>query len=106
MNWYVAKLVFRITAAHLAAVGQFDEQLRLIRAETLEKAYVKARLLGIAEEDNAGEVILCREFVNVAALHALDDLQDGTEVQGKVREVEGAGAYVQWVHQRAASLVS
>ncbi|MFA6946933.1 MAG: DUF4288 domain-containing protein, partial [Pedobacter sp.] len=33
MNWYVAKLIFRITCRNGNHQPQFDEQLRLISAE-------------------------------------------------------------------------
>ncbi len=107
MNWYVVKLVFRITAGEERTAGQFDEHLRLIQAESLEQAYVKARLLGIREEsplEDSGATN--REFVNIAGLRPLRELCDGTEVYSRIHEVSVPGDYVQWIHQQAATLVN
>ncbi|MBL7851735.1 MAG: DUF4288 domain-containing protein [Cyclobacteriaceae bacterium] len=107
MNWYVAKIVFRITPVKASTVGQFDEHLRLIRAESLEQAFIKARLLGIREEDEGNEQSqACWEFVNVSELMPLGELCDGAEVYSQVHEVREAGAYIQLVHQRASSLTA
>jgi hypothetical protein len=107
MNWYVVKLVFRITPGEGRTAGQFDEHLRLIRAESLEQAYGKAKLLGIREESTSeGSGPANREFVNIAELHLLQDLCDGTEVYSRVHEVSVPGDYVQWIHQQAATLVN
>jgi hypothetical protein len=103
MNWYVAKIVFRITPGGISAVGQFDEHLRLIRAESLEQAYLKARLLGICEEDAHGGTG-SREFVNVIELNLIQEMADGIALYSRKHEVDGAGAYVQLVHQMAATL--
>lgn len=107
MNWYVVKLVFRITAGEERTAGQFDEHLRLIRAESQEQAYVKARLLGIREESTSSDSDpMNREFVNIAGLHPLQELCDGTEVYSRTHEVSVPGDYVQWIHQQAAALVN
>lgn len=107
MNWYVAKIVFRITLAKESAVGQFDEHLRLIRAESLEEAFIKARLLGIKEEDydQDQEQKASWEFVNVSELRPVDSLCDGAEVYSQVREVREARSYIQLIHQKASALM-
>ncbi|MCF8452420.1 MAG: DUF4288 domain-containing protein [Pedobacter sp.] len=42
MNWYVAKLIFRITCGNGNNQPQFDEQLRLISASGEKEALIKA----------------------------------------------------------------
>ena len=39
MNWYLAKLVFRIICGEGNHAAQFDEQLRLVNAFTKEEAF-------------------------------------------------------------------
>ncbi|MEK7225456.1 MAG: DUF4288 domain-containing protein, partial [Bacteroidota bacterium] len=51
MNWYLAKIVFRIVCGDGNHLAQFDEQLRLIRADKREEALLKAQLLGSREEE-------------------------------------------------------
>ena len=69
MNWYISKLVFRITADDTEHRPQFDEQLRLITAKSDGEAFLKARTIGISEEDafpNEQNNIVRWEFINVS----------------------------------------
>jgi hypothetical protein len=105
MNWYITKIVFNIAAESTA--NQFDEQLRLIAAETKEEAFLKARTIGLREEDifyndNMKEVKW--EFVNVAEIIALNTLEDGTELYSRIHETEEANAYIHFVHKKAIAL--
>ena len=43
MNWYITKIVFKISAEGSSNKKQFDEQLRLVVAESKEEAFIKAR---------------------------------------------------------------
>ena len=108
MNWYVAKVVFRITSDKESAVGQFDEHLRLIRAESREAACIKARLLGIREEDDGRNEPrkACWEFVNVSELQPLDSICDGAEVYSQIHEVREVSAYIQLIHRKAFFLTA
>src|SRR3982750_4508705 len=70
MNWYIAKIVFNITADGVNKT-QFDEQLRLINADSTEEALLRARTIGLNEEDsfyNDNKKKVKWEFVNVADL--------------------------------------
>ncbi|CAN5206704.1 hypothetical protein BH09BAC3_BH09BAC3_03600 [soil metagenome] len=102
--WYVAKIVFKICNDRRP---QFDEHLRLIDATSFEEAFLKARIIGITEEDhfiNDREQSVKWEFVNVAELLPLRELKDGLEVYSQIKETEEAGEYVHYVHQKAMSL--
>ncbi len=46
MKWYLAKLVFRIICGEGEHTAQFDEQLRLIKANNKEEAFHKAKRVG------------------------------------------------------------
>ena len=107
MNWYVAKIIFRITTTSPQEVAQFEEHLHLIQATSFEKAFIKARLIGITEEDqfssqkeNAGQW----EFVNISELNPLQELSDGLEVYSQVHETMEARSYINLIHQKAAAL--
>lgn len=102
MNWYVAKLVFRITSSR-AARPQFDEQIRLVQSPSFEEAFLKARIMGIQEEDTGlgMDAAIKWEFINVSELHAVSGLCDGTELHSQVYEPEEASSYIDLVHQRA-----
>lgn len=103
MKWFVAKIIFRIVNEG-ATVAQFDEHIRLISADDADEAYLKARIIGITEEDsflNANKRPVKWEFINVAELHAIEGLTDGVEVYSRIHETKDAAEYVQEVHQRA-----
>ncbi|MFZ6010407.1 MAG: DUF4288 domain-containing protein [Bacteroidota bacterium] len=107
MNWYIAKLVFNISAENTAHKPQFDEQLRLISAETTEEAFLKARALGIGEEDsflNEKKNRVRWEFVNVIEILPMKALEDGMELYSHIHETEEAKAYIHFVHQKAIFL--
>ena len=106
MNWYISKIVFGITAEN-QQTQQFDEQLRLIQADTTEEAFLKARMIGIGEEDsfiNDSNKQVKWEFINVAELVPLKKLEDGVEIYSRIHEMEEAKSYVNFIHQRAISL--
>ncbi len=105
MNWYITKIVFNITAEN--NTNQFDEQLRLVNAENKEEAFLKARAIGLREEDtfyndNMREVKW--EFVNVSEIIPVHKLEDGTELYSRIHETEEAAKYIHFVHQKAIAL--
>jgi hypothetical protein len=106
MNWYISKIVFGIKAEN-QLTQQFDEQLRLIQADSTEEAFLKARMIGINEEDsflNDSNKRIKWEFINVAELASLKNLEDGMELYSRIHEAEEAKSYVHYIHQRAISL--
>lgn len=106
MNWYIAKIVFGITAENQEK-QQFDEQLRLIEAESQEEAFLKSRMIGLGEEDsfvNDKNKLVKWEFINVAELFPLRKLEDGMEVYSRIHEIEEANSYVSFIHQKAMAL--
>ena len=106
MNWYVAKIVFRITTSQPKAEGQFDEHLRLIQASSFEEAFRKARLIGIGEEDAADNRSASWEFVNIAELIPLQSLCDGTELYSRIHETSEVRSYINLIHLKAAELAA
>jgi hypothetical protein len=107
MNWYIAKIVFSISAEGSEHKTQFDEQLRLISGESTEEAFMKARTIGIGEEDsfyNDGMKKVKWEFINVAELLPLKNIEDGIELYSRIHETDEAGRYINFVHQKAISL--
>ena len=107
MNWYIAKVIFRIATATAPGKSQFDEHLRLIEAASFEEALLKARVLGLKEEDqfiNDRNQPVKWEFVNVSELAPLHELKDGVEVYSQIQEREEDNSYIHYVHQKAALL--
>lgn len=107
MNWYLAKIVFSISADDNKNTTQFDEQFRLIEADSTEKALLKARAIGLNEEDsffNDKMKTVKWEFINVADLIPFKKIEDGMELYSRIHETDEARPYINYVHQKAMSL--
>lgn len=104
MNWYLAKIVFRIICGDGQHAAQFDEELRLIAANDPAEAFEKACSLGKNEEDrfyNQNKQLVHWQFINVSELYGLAEMVDGAEVCSRIKEIKNAEAYTNFVHQRA-----
>jgi hypothetical protein len=107
MNWYVAKIVFRIISGDGNHHAQFDEQLRLISADDEHQAFEKATSMGLNNQDsflNNQSLPVRREFIDVAEINPLNDLADGTELYYQIHEAPDADLYVAWAHHKSALL--
>lgn len=108
MNWFLAKLVFRIVCGHGNHAPQFDEQLRLIFADDELHAFHKARLLGESDCINttAGNVPEPSwKFIDVTELHQLDTGTDGAEIYSVIKEEADAELYIRKVKKTATQLL-
>lgn len=104
MNWYLAKIVYRIICGNGEHTAQFDEQLRLIAADNEETAFEKAKQIGQKEQDsftNANQEMVQWKFINVAELNKLQELMDGTEVYSMIKETTDVHSYLQFIDGKA-----
>lgn len=107
MNWYLAKMVFRIICGEGEHTPQFDEQLRLVAASSKEEAFQKAQDMGRTEEDsflNRKEQLVQWQFINVSELYRLSELIDGAELYSRIEERDNADAYIYMVNQKAENI--
>ena len=108
MNWYLAKLVYRIVTGTDSDDAQFDEQLRLIQAGSKEEAFHKAQLTGVREEEifmNTNQRLVQWKFINVAELYKLGDMIDGAELYSRIEERGNADAYIETINRKAAGIL-
>lgn len=107
MNWYIAKIVFRIICDDGSHQPQFDEQLRMIRAVNVADANKKAYAIGNFEEDDfyseEGKRIHWK-FIGVPELFPMISLRDGAELYSTIHEPGDADAYTDFIAQRAQRL--
>ena len=97
MNWYLAKLVFRIICGDGDHTPQFDEQLRLISASSKEEAFKKAQRTGKKEEEtfyNRKQQLVQWQFINVSEIYKVSELIDGAELYSRIEERDNAEAYI------------
>jgi hypothetical protein len=104
MNWYLAKMVFRIICGDGNHTAQFDEQLRLVQAGSREEAFHKVQALGVKEEEiffNQRQQLVQWQYISVSELYQLNELIDGAELYSRIEEKENAESYMHIVHSRA-----
>lgn len=107
MNWYIAKIVYRIICGEGNHVPQFDEQLRLIQAADESDALVKASEIGAGDEHsflNQHSQLVQWKYIDVSELHKLNSLTSGLEIYSRVQEEDNAGRYIDIVHKKAEFL--
>lgn len=107
MNWYLAKLVYRIICGLGKHTPQFEEQLRLIEAPSKGEAFQKAMAIGKKEETqfpNERQELVKWRFVNISELYQLAEVVDGTEVYSRIEERDEAEVFEDMVHARATTL--
>jgi hypothetical protein len=109
MNWYLAKIVFRIVCGEGLHTPQFDEQLRLIQAGSTLQAFEKARQIGKNEQETIvsdNQRMVEWQFIDVPELYCISSLIDGAELYSRVHETENAGEYMSLVNSKAEQLLS
>ncbi len=108
MNWYLAKLVFRIICGDGDHTPQFDEQLRLISASSKEEAFKNAQRIGKKEEEtfyNRKQQLVQWQFINVSEIYKISELIDGAELYSRIEERDNAEAYIHVVNQKAENIL-
>ena len=104
---FIAKIIFNIVTGREGSRSQFEEQLRLVEAVNLEEAYLKARAIGIGEEEELfrdGQPSIKWQFVDVTDLLPLPSLKTGSEIYSQIHETEESREYIHDIHQRGMAL--
>ena len=104
MKWYLVKLVYQVVSGNGAHTPQFDEQLRLIRAEELDWAREKAKVLGQIGafsflNDRKEEVNW--KFIDVVDICEVGDLVDGAQLYSTTEEPEDVKSYMNVMQAKA-----
>jgi hypothetical protein len=103
MNWYCTKLIFNITINQTENCKQFDEQLRLVAANTPTEAYFKAKLIGENEQVsfvNNNNDDLQWQFIDVSEVNLLTEVKDGMQLYSTTFETKDSEAYIQNIKLR------
>ena len=107
MNWFLAKIVYRIVCGEGDHTAQFDEQLRLVQAADENEAFDKAKAIGEQEQEmflNQQQKLVTWQFVNVCELYKISALIDGAELYSRIQETDNAGSYIELVNKKAAHI--
>ena len=104
MNWYLAKIIFRIICGEGRHTPQFDEQLRLIAAPDERQAFEKAMAIGHNEQDkfyNHEQQLVQWKFINVSELYRFSGLLDGAEMYSRIQETDDPDTYIDLANRHA-----
>jgi hypothetical protein len=94
MNWYIAKLVYRI----IYGDGLYDVH-----------AFTKAQLLGHREENtlyDENKALIQWRFIDVCELILIDAMVDGAEILSQISEPANAKVYVKNVQRQSSQLLA
>ena len=104
MKWYLVKLVYQVVSGKGAHTPQFDEQLRLIRAEELDWAREKAKVLGQIGaftflNDRKEEVKW--KFIDVVDICEIGEIEDGAQLYSTTEEPQDVPSYLNVISAKA-----
>ena len=108
MNWYLAKIVYRIICGDGDHTAQFDEQLRLVHAITKEDAFYKAQQIGKKEEEkfyNLKQELVQWQFINVSELYKIGEMIDGAELYSRIEEKDDGDRYTEVINNKAEGIL-
>lgn len=108
MNWFITKIIFRITTGDGNHTGQFEEQLRLICARNLDEALQKARVNGLHQEDsykNFSNETVEWKFIDVIEVNELKNLRDGMELSSRIDEADHPELFLKRIREKANALL-
>ena len=104
MKWYLVKLVYQVVSGDGAHTPQFDEQLRLIRAEELDWAREKAKVLGqigaFSFLSNRKEEVNWR-FIDVVDICEIGEIEDGAQLYSTTEEPQDVPSYLNIIKAKA-----
>ena len=104
LNWYLVKLVYQVVSGEGAHTPQFDEQLRLIRADELDWACEKAKVLGQIGAFtflNDSNVEVKWKFVDVVDVCEIGEIEDGVQIYSSTEEPEDISSYLTLINAKA-----
>ena len=107
MNWYITRVVFKVSENDSPEAGHFDEQLRLVTADSKEEAFIKARTLGLNKEDVCyydTKKVEKWEFINVSEVTPLQNMDDGIALYSRIHKTKESTAYISVIHQKAIAI--
>jgi len=104
MQRYLVKLMFNINIDNGVHASQFDEQIRIVEAYSLEAAFQKARTIGKKEEEifiNNESKMVNWQFIDVSDIYELESLKDGEQVYSTTHENTERTSFINYIRQKA-----
>lgn len=109
MKRYLVKLMFNINIDNGNHANQFDEQIRIVHATSIEMAFQKARSIGKKEEEifvNKENKMVNWHFIDVVELYEIESLKDGEQLYSSTHENTDRRSFIDYVRQKAMIIQS
>lgn len=107
MQKFIAKIVYKIVCTNSKNVDQFDEQLIYIEARDYHEAFLKARLIGVKNEDEVSHESgtgIYWKFIDISYLKLIVNLSDGQELFSCIHEFDAEDNYERFIKTRAEEI--
>jgi len=107
MKTFLAKLVFNVKVNNDANASEFDEQIRIVEARTLESAFHKARSIGKNEEESfvsKDNNLISWQFIDVAEVYPLEDVKDGDQLYSSTKKTADPTSYIRYIRQKSMEI--
>jgi Domain of unknown function (DUF4288) len=104
MKRYLVKLMFNINIDNGSHASQFDEQIRIVEAYSMESAFQKARTIGKKEEEifiNNESKMVNWQFIDVVDVYELESIKDGEQVYSTTHENTERHSFINYIRQKA-----
>jgi hypothetical protein len=107
MEKYLAKLMFNINIDNGNDESQFDEQVRIIVAQSLVSAFYKARVIGKKEEEtfmDSESRLVSWQFIDVSDVYSLQQVKDGDQVYSNSHKIKDTGSFIKFIRQKSMEI--
>lgn len=101
---FITKIIWHIKSESNQKFAEFDEQLRLIKANNSETAFNKAKLLGLQHQEtliNNKGMEVSWNYVNVEFVKEITSFDDGIEICAHTVKVDNAQQYINEINVKA-----
>jgi hypothetical protein len=104
MKTFIAKLIFNININQDSDSSQFDEQIRIIKADSVHEAYHKAKSIGQKEEEtfaNPKMQLIEWKFINVLDIYDMDSYKEGEQLYSQTIFENDSQSYIQYLLEKS-----
>jgi hypothetical protein len=104
MKTFIAKLIFNININQDIDSSQFDEQIRIIKADSVHEAYHKAKSIGLKEAEafvNPKMQIIEWKFINVSDIYDMDSYEEGEQLYSQTIFENDCQNYIQFLLEKS-----
>jgi hypothetical protein len=108
MKTYIAKLIFNINIDQGLDISNFDEQVRIVKAECISEAIEKAKSIGKAEESSfisPKQHLIKWEFISVIEIYEIEKMNEGQQLYSHSIHKKDANNFIQYAKEKYQQII-